>query len=62
MPQVRAAVELVVPIAFAHPMHKAHVRGYVGVTDDDWYNFLAARPDLKEVNFWRPGVPCARHR
>ena len=21
----------------------------------DWYRFLAARPDLTEVNFWRPG-------
>jgi putative restriction endonuclease len=31
------------------------VRGYVGVTDDDWYRFLAARPSLTEVNFWRPG-------
>ena len=31
------------------------MRGYVGVTDDDWYHFLAARPDLTEVNFWRPG-------
>jgi putative restriction endonuclease len=31
------------------------VRAYVGVTDGDWYRFLAARPDLDEVNFWRPG-------
>ena len=31
------------------------MRGYVGVTDDDWYRFLAARPSLTEVNFWRPG-------
>jgi putative restriction endonuclease len=30
------------------------VRAYVGVTDGDWYRFLAARPDLSEVNFWRP--------
>jgi putative restriction endonuclease len=30
------------------------VRGYVGVTDNDWYRFLASRPDLSEVNFWRP--------
>jgi putative restriction endonuclease len=35
-------------------VHNANVRGYVGVTDDDWYLFLAARPDLSEVNFWRP--------
>ena len=32
----------------------ASVRAYVGVTDGDWYRFLAARPDLNEVNFWRP--------
>jgi putative restriction endonuclease len=31
------------------------MRGYVGVTDHDWYDFLAARPDITEVNFWRPG-------
>jgi putative restriction endonuclease len=31
------------------------VRTYVGVTDDGWYRFLAARPELTEVNFWRPG-------
>jgi putative restriction endonuclease len=26
----------------------------VGVTDSGWYRFLAARPQLTEVNFWRP--------
>ena len=31
------------------------MRGYIGVTDEDWYRFLAARPGLTEVNFWRPG-------
>jgi putative restriction endonuclease len=31
------------------------VKAYVGVTDGDWYRFLAARPVLNEVNFWRPG-------
>jgi HNH endonuclease len=33
------------------------VRGYVGVTDGDWYRFLADRPNVSaaEVNFWRPG-------
>jgi putative restriction endonuclease len=33
------------------------VRGYVGVTDDEWFRFLAARPEISqtEVNFWRPG-------
>jgi len=24
-------------------------------TDSDWYEFLASRPDIDEVNFWRPG-------
>jgi hypothetical protein len=31
-----------------------YVRAYVGVTDGDWYRFLAARPDIAEVNFWQP--------
>jgi putative restriction endonuclease len=33
------------------------MRGYVGVTDDAWYRFLATRPEVSgaEVNFWRPG-------
>ncbi len=30
------------------------MRFFVGVTDDDWYRFLAARPDIDEVNFWQP--------
>lgn len=30
------------------------MRTYVGVTDGAWFRFLAARPDLNEVNFWRP--------
>src|ERR1017187_6241664 len=30
------------------------VRAYVGVTDDQWYGFLADRPGLPEVNFWQP--------
>lgn len=29
--------------------------GYVGVTDFDWFNFLAAQPGIEEVNFWKPG-------
>ncbi|MDQ2992925.1 MAG: HNH endonuclease [Candidatus Eremiobacteraeota bacterium] len=27
----------------------------IGTTDPDWFSFLRARPDLTEVNFWRPG-------
>jgi putative restriction endonuclease len=30
------------------------VKTYVGVTDGEWYRFLAARPQLSEANFWRP--------
>jgi putative restriction endonuclease len=30
------------------------VRAYVGVTDGDWFRFLAARPNATEVNFWQP--------
>lgn len=30
------------------------VRAWVGVTDDDWYRFLAARPTVREVDFWQP--------
>ncbi len=30
------------------------MRAYVGVTDDQWYRFLADRPHLAEVNFWQP--------
>lgn len=28
---------------------------YVYPTDGDWFDFLSARPELDEVNFWRPG-------
>ena len=32
----------------------AVVRAYVGVTDNDWYRFLAAHPAVAEVYFWQP--------
>jgi len=32
----------------------AVVRAYVGVTDGNWYRFLADRPGVTEVNFWQP--------
>jgi putative restriction endonuclease len=31
------------------------VRFWVGLTDKDWYDFLAAQPGADEVNFWQPG-------
>jgi putative restriction endonuclease len=29
-------------------------RGYIGLTDPDWYTFLSAQPRVDEVNFWQP--------
>ncbi|MBN1103295.1 MAG: HNH endonuclease [Deltaproteobacteria bacterium] len=31
------------------------MKGYVGVTDKDWFDFLSQRPGIDEVNFWQPG-------
>jgi putative restriction endonuclease len=31
------------------------MRGFVAPTDHGWYQFLLARPEITEVNFWRPG-------
>jgi putative restriction endonuclease len=28
---------------------------YIAITDPSWHRFLAARPDLDELNFWQPG-------
>lgn len=30
------------------------IKGYVALTDPDWYRYLCARPNLDEVNFWQP--------
>lgn len=30
-------------------------KAFVGVTDQDWFDFLSARSDLTEINFWQPG-------
>lgn len=30
------------------------MRALVAPTDYGWYRFLQARPELREVNFWRP--------
>jgi len=27
---------------------------YCAVTDNDWFDFLRVRPDLPEINFWKP--------
>lgn len=31
------------------------MQGYIGHTDHGWWRYLSDRPDLQEVNFWRPG-------
>lgn len=31
------------------------LKGYIAHTDAGWWRYLQARPDLEEVNFWRPG-------
>ncbi|MEP6754551.1 MAG: HNH endonuclease, partial [Chthonomonadales bacterium] len=32
------------------------LKGYVGITDYDWYSFLAKQPKVDEVNFWKPSA------
>lgn len=32
------------------------MRFWIGITDWDWFRFLAAKPDLAEVNFWQPSA------
>src|SRR3954451_8832542 len=32
------------------------MRGFVAPTDHGWYQFLGARAEFDEVNFWRPGA------
>jgi hypothetical protein len=32
------------------------MRYWVGLTDYDWYTYLASRPDVDEVNFWQPSA------
>ena len=31
------------------------MKGYIGITDNDWFEFLAKQPGIDEVNFWQPG-------
>jgi putative restriction endonuclease len=32
------------------------VQGFVAPTDHGWYQFLRARPEISEVNFWKPSA------
>jgi len=36
-------------------LDSASMRTFVGVTDTSWYQFLAERPGVTDVNFWLPG-------
>lgn len=40
------------------------MNGFVGVTDEKWFRFLAGQPGIEEVNFWQPsagkGFKCLR--
>jgi putative restriction endonuclease len=27
---------------------------YVGVTDNEWFDYLSRLPEINEVNFWQP--------
>ena len=31
------------------------MKGFVGVTDNDWFSFLSQQQGIDEVNFWQPG-------
>jgi len=28
------------------------MKGFVGITDNDWFAFLSQQPGIDEVNFW----------
>jgi len=30
------------------------MKGFVGVTDNDWFVFLSQQAGIDEVNFWQP--------
>jgi hypothetical protein len=29
------------------------MKGYIGVTDNEWFTFLSQQPGIDEVNFWQ---------
>ena len=31
------------------------MKGFIGVTDNDWFASLSQQPEIDEVNFWQPG-------
>lgn len=45
---------------FCHQNRHSKVRGkamkgYIAVTDNDWFALLVEQPEIEEVNFWQPG-------
>jgi len=32
------------------------MKGYIAITDFEWYSFLRSQPRLEEVNFWQPSA------
>src|ERR1700730_11482880 len=34
----------------------AAVNGTIAITDEGWYSFLAAHPEVRELNFWTPSA------
>jgi len=38
------------------------MNAYIAITDRDWFDFLTARDDVDEVNFWQPGAGGGRFR
>ncbi len=40
------------------------MKGFVGLTNNDWFVFLAQQPGIDEVNLWQPSAEVsfrARH-
>ena len=29
------------------------MKGFVGVTDNEWFTFLSQQPEIDELNFWQ---------
>jgi len=40
---------------FSLKQNRPKMKGFVGVTDNDWFAFLSHQPGIDEVNFWQPG-------
>lgn len=38
-----------------HSVSMTGLKGYVGITDDEWFEFLSRQVEIDEVNFWQPG-------